>query len=129
MTTAPAPMTTAEVAKTLVSLCKQGKFTEAMEATYGENIISLEAMDMPNMKRETRGLNAVRGKAKWWEENHTVHSCTVTGPFVALDKFAVLFNIDVTFKPENKRAQMTEVAVYTVAHGKIVHEEFLFQAP
>ncbi len=122
-------MTTAEVANKLVALCKQGKFNDAMEATYAENIVSLEAMDMPNMPRETRGLANIRKKSQWWEENHTIHSCTVTGPFVAVDKFAVTFSIDVTFKPTNKRNQMTEVAVYTVANGKIIHEEFLYLAP
>ena len=31
-----------------------------------------------------------------------------------------------TFKPQNKRFQMEEVAVYKVANGKIVYEEFFY---
>jgi len=126
-------MTTAEVAQKLTSLCQQGKFDEAMEATYANNIVSLEGCEMPaqpgmpKMSRETRGLDNVRKKAQWWNENHTIHSCTTTGPFASVEKFAVIFNLDVTFKPTGKRIQMSEVAVYTVENGKIVHEEFLFQ--
>ena len=126
-------MTTAEVAQKLTSLCQQGKFDEAMETTYANNIVSLEAFDMPArdgkpaMARETRGLDAVRKKAQWWNEHHTIHHCTTTGPFVAQDKFAVTFDIDCTFKPTSKRIQMSEVALYTVENGKIVHEEFLYK--
>ncbi len=122
-------MTTAEVAKQLVTLCQKGEFTQAMETLYGDNIVSLEACDMPHAPRETRGLENVRKKAEWWNNNHTIHSATTTGPYVATDKFAVVFSIDVTFKPTGKRNQMTEVAVYTVQNGKIVHEEFLYQTP
>jgi ketosteroid isomerase-like protein len=122
-------MTTEEVAKQLVALCQKGEFTQAMEKLYAENIVSLEPFDRPGapMPREIRNLEMVRKKAKWWEENHTMHSCAVGGPFVAQDKFAVTFDLDATFKPANKRMQMSEVAVYTVANGKIVHEEFLFK--
>jgi hypothetical protein len=132
MTTATAPAT-AEVARKLTSLCQQGKFEEAMEETYADNIVSVEAMEfpaqpgMPKMPRETRGLDGVRKKSQWWAENHTIHSCKVTGPFASVEKFSVLFDLDCTFKPTGKRTQMTEVAVYTVENGKIVHEEFLYK--
>ena len=88
-----------------------------MEATYANSIVSVEAFDrpplngMPAMPRETRGLDNVRKKAQWWNENHTVNSCKVGGPFVAADKFAVTFDLDCTFKPANKGVQMSEVAV------------------
>lgn len=120
-------MTTAEVASQLVSMCLKGDFNGAMESLYAENIVSLEAMDMPNAPRETKGLANVRKKAEWWNANHTIHSATTTGPYVAIDKFAVIFSIDVTFKPTGKRHTMTEAAVYTVQNAKITHEEFLYQ--
>jgi len=102
-----------------------GAFNQAMESLYGENIVSVEAQAMPNMPREMRGMNNIRKKAQWWEANHTVHTCAVTGPFIAGDKFAVMFLLDFTDKPTGKRHQMSEIAVYTVSDGKIVHEEFL----
>ena len=36
------------------------------------------------------------------------------------------FKIDVTYKPESKRFTMEEIAVYKVADGKIVYEEFFY---
>jgi hypothetical protein len=104
-----------------------------MEATYANNIVSVEAFEMPaqpgqpGMPRETRGLDNVRKKAQWWNENHTIHSATTTGPFVSMEKFSVIFDIDCTFKPTGKRTHMSEVAVYTVENGKITHEEFLYK--
>ncbi len=120
-------MDTATVAKQLTTLCEKGQFHEAMEQLYGQNIVSVESHDMPNMPRETRGLDGVRKKAQWWNDNHTVHSVKVAGPFLANDKFSVVFDMDVTNKPSGKRMQMSEIAVYTVTDGKIIHEEFLYK--
>ena len=50
----------------------------------------------------------------------------VEGPLVADSHFAVTFKLDVTFKPQSKRFTMEEVAVYKVADGKIVYEEFFY---
>ncbi len=127
-------MQTVAVAKRLVELCNQGQFEQAMSELYAENIVSVEAFempappDMPKMPRETRGLENVRKKTEWWVTNHEVHSAKATGPFVSAEKFAVLFSMDVTFKPKNQRIAMTEVGVYTVEGGKVVHEEFLYDA-
>jgi hypothetical protein len=35
--------------------------------------------------------------------------------------------MDVTFKPQSKRFQMEEVAVYEVDNGKIVYEQFFYK--
>ncbi len=121
-------MTTAEVAQQLTSLCQAGKFDEAMNTLYADNITSLEAMEMPGgAPRETKGLPNVQKKALWWNENHTIHSATTTGTYASLEKFSVLFAFDVTHKPTGQRRQMSEVAVYTVENGKITHEEFLYK--
>jgi hypothetical protein len=119
-------MTTHEVAVTLVKLCSQGKFQEATETLYGQDIVSVEAGAPPGQSRESKGLQAVLEKGKWWAENHEVHSCLVEGPLVAGSHFAVTFKLDVTFKPESRRFQMEEIAVYKVADGKIVNEEFFY---
>jgi hypothetical protein len=39
----------------------------------------------------------------------------------------VVFKLDVTFKPESKRFQMEEVAVYKVADGQVVYGEFFYK--
>ncbi len=68
----------------------------------------------------------MKAKGEWWVANHEVHSVKVEGPLVAGSHFAVTFKLDVTFKPQNKRFQMEEVAVYKVANDKIVREEFFY---
>ncbi len=119
-------MTTQEVAATLVRLCSEGKFLEATESLYSSDIVSMEAGAPPGGSRESKGLEAVKAKGDWWTANHEVHSVKVEGPLVAGSHFAVTFKLDVTFKPQSKRFTMEEVAVYKVADGKIVYEEFFY---
>jgi ketosteroid isomerase-like protein len=119
-------MTTQEVANTLVKLCSAGKFEEAMTSLYSSDIVSMEAGAPPGQSREAKGIAAVKAKGEWWTSNHEVHSLTVEGPLVAASHFAVVFKMDVTFKPQSRRFKMEEVAVYKVADGKIVYEEFFY---
>ena len=119
-------MTTLEVGKKLVELCKQGKNQEAMETLYSPDIVSVEAAPMANFPAEARGREAVFAKGKWWYENHTVHSATTEGPWPHGDRFAVKFAYDVTNKPSNQRFQMEEIALFTVKNGMIVREEFFY---
>lgn len=119
-------MTIHEVAITLVKLCSQGKFQEATEKLYSQDIVSVEAGAPPGQSRESKGLQAVLEKGKWWVDNHEVHSTTVEGPLVAGSYFAVTFKMDITFKPESRRFQMEEIGIYKVEDGKVVYEEFFY---
>lgn len=119
-------MTTQEVADTLVKLCSQGKFDEATKALYSPDIVSMEAGAPPGASREAKGLPAVIAKGEWWVANHDIHSVIVEGPLVAGGHFAVMFKMDVTFKPDGRRFTMEEVAVYKVRDGKVVYEEFFY---
>src|SRR5438876_11549467 len=110
-------MTTHEVADKLVKLCSQGKFSEATEALYSPDIVSVEAGAPPGGSREAKGIAAVRAKGEWWTTNHEIHSVSVEGPLVTNSHFAVVFKIDATFKPQGRRFSMEEVAVYKVADG------------
>lgn len=117
---------TQDVANKLVKLCSEGKFEEATKTLYSPDIVSVEASAPPGQSRETKGIQAVIQKGEWWVNNHEVHSSKVEGPLVAGSHFAVTFKMDVTFKPENKRFQMEEIAVYKVADGQIVYEQFFY---
>ena len=119
-------MTTQEVANTLVKLCSEGKFEEATKTLYSPDIVSMEAGAPPGGSRETKGLPAVVAKGEWWTANHEVHSVIVEGPLVTGSHFAVVFKLEVTFKPQAKHFKMEEVAVYKVADGKVVYEEFFY---
>ena len=120
---------TFEVGTELVSLCKEGKTTEAMEKLYYPHLVSVEAHGGGNMPQRIEGIEAVRGKAKWWYDNHTVHSGKVEGPWPHGDRFVVRFTYDVTGKAgpmAGKRMTLDEAALYTVKDGKIVQEEFFY---
>lgn len=123
------------VADRLVNLCRQGQHEQAIQELYAPGIVSIEAMDCPeaegvDMPRRMEGLEAIRGKNQWWIDNHEVHGAEVRGPFLhAPDRFAVIFNYDVTYKPAGQRCQMEEVGIYTVADGKIAQEEFFYTMP
>jgi hypothetical protein len=120
-------MTTQEVANKLVELCSEGKFEQAIKDLYSNDIVSMEAAAPPGGSRETKGLEGVVAKGEWWVANHEVHSCKVEGPLVAGSHFAVTFKMDVTFKPQSQRFSMEEIAVYEVADGKIVYEQFFYK--
>lgn len=119
---------TAEVGKKLVELCRQGKHMEAINQLYDKDIVSLEAMSMPEMPSEMKGIDAIRKKNEWWAENNITNSGTVSEPMVNGDKFAVVFKMDNTEKKTGKRSNMEEVGLYTVKNGKIAKEEFFYQS-
>ena len=120
-------MNTIEIANKLVELCRQGKNTEALTTLYSNDAVSVEAMAMPGMNQEAKGLPAIKAKGEWWIANHEVHSAAVTGPWPHGDRFIVGFQYDVTNKPSGNRMQMDEAALFTVKDGKIVREEFFYR--
>ena len=120
-------MSAKEVGKKLVAFCKEGKNLDAINELYADNIESVESMAGPEGDRIAKGIDAIRGKNKWWSDNHEIHSAEVEGPWPHADeKFAVHFTYDVTNKPSGQRMKMDEIAVYTVEGGKVVKEEFFY---
>ncbi|TLY21975.1 MAG: nuclear transport factor 2 family protein [Nitrospirae bacterium] len=119
-------MTTMEISKELVALCKQGKNQEAIDRFYSPNIESVEPVAMPGMEQTQRGIAKIKGKNQWWMDNHEVHGVIAEGPFPHGDRFIVRFKYDVTPKHMGKRMTMDETGLYTVQNGKIVKEEFFY---
>ena len=117
---------TAEVANKYVSLCRAGKNEEALKTLFADDAVSVEAMAMPEMPQEARGIAAIKAKGEWWSNNHEVHSASVWGPWPNGDRFIVGFRFDVTNKPSGKRMQMEEAALFTLRDGKIIREEFFY---
>ena len=122
-------MSAMEIGKQLVELCNAGKDDEVVDRYYDAKIVSIEGQGSDEMPARMEGIEAIRGKHAWWYDNHEIHSTRAAGPFCGHrdDQFAVLFEMDITNKPSGQRMQMSEVALYTVAGGKIVQEEFLYQ--
>jgi hypothetical protein len=117
-----------EVARRLVELCRQGKNLEAL-SLYAPDAVSVEAMGNETMPAVMKGVDAIRGKGEWWFANHEIHRASAKGPFPNGDRFAVIFDYDVTPKAgpmAGKRMAMEEVALYTVEGGRVVREEFFY---
>ncbi|ABD54122.1 nuclear transport factor 2 family protein [Jannaschia sp. CCS1] len=114
-----------DIANTLVDACRTQGETELLANHYHPDAVSVEAADYSGMGRETTGVEGIRGKHAWWNDTFEVHGGDVQGPFLhGNDRFAVIFKIECTEKATGERMDMTEVAIYTVADGKIVREEF-----
>lgn len=119
-------MTTLDIGKQLAELCRQGRNLDALNTLFADELVSVEAGAPPGMEREVRGLAAVKAKAGWWLANHEIHSAAVSGPWPHDDRFILGFKYDVTQKPTGQRLQIDEMALYHVANGKIVREEFFY---
>jgi ketosteroid isomerase-like protein len=119
-------MSVADIANDLVALCRAGKNLEAVDKYYADDIVSVESAESPEAPAVMKGIQAVRGKNAWWLANHEVHSGVANGPYVGENQFAVEFVFDFTNKPTGNRMQMSEMALYTVKDGKIVHERFYY---
>jgi len=119
-------MTTLEVGRRLVELCREGKNHEAMTELYADDIVSVEAGAPPGGDATTKGMAGVLAKSQWWADNHEVHAAKVDGPWPHGDRFIVHFNYDITLKASGNRVTMDEVGLYTVKDGKVAKEEFFY---
>ena len=119
-------MTTADIAKKYVELCKSHQNHVALETLFSPDVVSVEAAAMPGSSAETRGLKGVAEKGKQWMQNHEVHSSSIDGPWPHGNRFIVRFGYEVTNKPSGRRFRMEEAALFTVENGKIVREDFFY---
>jgi ketosteroid isomerase-like protein len=122
-------MTASEIGEKLVKFCQEGKNIDSINTLYSDDIVSVEAFAPPGgADRTAKGIDAVRAKHDWWTANHEVHTAETYGPYPhGDDRFAVRFVYDLTQKPTGKRVMMDEVAVFTVANGKVVREEYFYK--
>jgi len=117
------------VGEALVTMASQGRAQEQafVDQYYAAEIISIEGQGTEEMPGRIQGIDAVRAKHNWWYDNNTVHGVTLEGPYIGHreDQFVVKFTLDTT-PTGGERSQMQEVGLFTVAEGKIIHEEFLY---
>ena len=118
-----------EVGQALVEMVPQGRASEQefVVQYYSDDIVSVEGQGSDEMPARIEGIAAIKGKHDWWYDNNEVHSTAVEGPYVGNreDKFVVKFTMDHT-PTGGERAQMQEVALFTVKDDKIIQEEYLY---
>ena len=124
-------MSIMEIGQQLVAAANAGQEAEAefVNKYYADDIVSIEGGEgSEEMPSRLQGIDAIRGKHEWWFSTNTVHSTQAQGPYIGHrdDQFVVHYVLDTT-PPDGERSQMAEVGLYTVADGKIVQEEYLYQ--
>lgn len=114
------------IAEDLVAGCREGRELENLDRIYAPDAVSVEAAPMPGMdSAETAGIDGIKGKHAWWTANFEVVDGVVDGPYLhGDDSFAVIFQISARNRNTGAVDDMKEVAIYTVADGKIVREAF-----
>lgn len=121
--------TVQQIGEGIAQLCRQARFLDAVERYYSPSITSIEAVDF-GLGKEQRGIQAIRDKHSFWEQHNETHGVIVTGPFIGTDatahQFALHFVFDLTQKVTGARGPLSEMALYTVKEGKVVHEEFFY---
>lgn len=117
-------MTTEQVAKRLVELCRQGKFSEAQDELYAPDVESIEPAYSPTPY--AKGMDAIKEKDRQFHEaTETMHSAFTSDPLVAGNFFTLTMGMDITMKGQ-ERMTMEEVCLYEVKDGKVVKEQFFF---
>lgn len=120
-------MTTQEVAKRWHELCSKGEYEKCYEELYSPQCVSIEMPGVPMERSE--GLEQMAAKGKAWNESiEEMHGGNISEPIVGGDHFSAIQSMDVTYK-ERGRTNFEEVSVYKVKDGKIVQEQFFYEAP
>ncbi len=117
-----------ELAEALVTANRENTVADFLAAHYHPDTVSVEAAAMPGTDSpESKGLDAIRAKHAWWDDAMEFVEGTIEGPFLhGDDRFAVMFNATFKEKATGAVNKMPEIAVYHVADGKIVREEFFY---
>ena len=118
------------LAMRLVEANRTNNIDDLLANDYAADVVSVEALALnPNFGAEVQGLDGLKAKHAWWEENMESHSVSCDGPYIhGDDRFSVVFEADATDKNSGQRNAMKEVAVYHVKDGKIAREEFFFDS-
>ena len=117
-------MNTKEIASRLVQLCREGEFEKAQSELFAQDAVSIEPHSTPAFEKETKGLDAIKDKAKKWEDMvEKTHHVEVSEPIISDNSFACTMRMHVTMKQRGEM-DMTELCVYSTKDGKIVKEEF-----
>lgn len=117
-------MTTAEIARQLVELCRSGQFAQAYADLFAPDFESVEPLHgiMPHVV----GVDGIQQRAALFHETiREVHSGYFNDPQVAGRFFTLTMGFEAT-QTDGVRRQFDEVGVYEVRDGKIVREQFFF---
>ena len=116
-----------DIADALVAANRNQTEAQLLDEHYAQDAVSVEAAAQGDMPREAKGLDAIRAKHAWWNENMEMTGGSVSEPMLhGDDRFAVIYEASGREKATGETFEMKEIAVYHVADDKIVREEFFY---
>ncbi len=115
-----------KIGREFVQAMRDRRGLASVEELYAENAQSIEAVVPPVRQfRITKGRDAIKGKREDWLATHEIQELEVDGPYVhPPNRFGVRYRAEVVQKGTGERMTLREIAVYSVAEGKVVLEEF-----
>jgi hypothetical protein len=126
MPTNTPPMTTQEVASRYYELARMGQISQIQDELYSPAAVSLEPENRSNLPRRVEGLPAMRQKEqRFYELYEEMHGGECGAPVVSGEYFACAQSLDVTIKGQGRKDKR-QMAVFEVADGKIVQEQFFY---
>ena len=122
-------MSTQQIAERLVALCREGNYEQVYDELFASDAENIEMPAMANGPLgNAKGIDAIRAKGKaWGDAVEQMHGGSVGEPSVSGNWFSVPMSMDVTMKGQG-RMQMEEMCLYQVRDGKIVREQFFYDA-
>ncbi len=119
-------MTTKEIANKWAEYCRTGQWDQAQTELYAENCVSLEMEGAQGFPPRVEGMEAIKAKGENWNSMvEEFHGVEIDGPIVAGDHFSATMKMDITMKGRPRKVD-EEVAIFRVANGKIVSEQFFY---
>ena len=117
-------MTTQDIAKRLVELCRHSEFETAQKELFAPDAISIEPYATKEFEKETKGLPAIIEKGHKFDSMvEELHSTTISEPLVTATSIAFILTMDMKMKGSD-RMKMSELCVYQLKDGKIIAEQF-----
>ncbi len=119
-------MTTQEIAKKWAEYCTSGRWDQAQAELYDNNCVSLEMEGAQGFPPRVEGLEAIKAKGENWNKMvEEFHGVEIDGPIVAGDHFSATMKMDITMKGQPRKVD-EEIAIFRVANGKIISEQFFY---
>ena len=112
-------MTTAIVAQRLIELCSAGKFLEAQEELYHQDIVSVET----DGTRTLGAANMHQKEEQFLARVGRMGAIRYSEVLVAGSYFSVVLQMEMELKGVGD-ITIEEVCVYQVKEGKIIFEQF-----
>ena len=104
-----------------------GRAQDAAEKYWSADIKSIEPGDLSDgTPAIVRGLTAAREKLIRRLAQNAIEDIAIDGPFITGNRFALFIDMQIVDRATGVRRPFSEIAIFTVRHGKIAEERFFY---